>query len=119
MQKPKECEETVPFHIEFRSNSSVQDTSWSSWELGKSPLVLHPICQILHCCLSSSHSRSDVFPSWNNKDDMVVCLQVTAKGSPDIPLSWAYDLQLGLTRLFGCLCGATLAANPGECQFDR
>ena len=43
-------------------------------------------------------------------------LQVTAKGSPDVPLSWAYDLQMGLTRLFGALCGATLASNPGLCS---
>ncbi|XP_071105472.1 zinc finger ZZ-type and EF-hand domain-containing protein 1-like isoform X1 [Haliotis cracherodii] len=37
---------------------------------------------------------------------------VTAKGTPDIPLSWPYDLQLGLAKLFGRLCGATLSSNP-------
>ena len=41
-------------------------------------------------------------------------LQVTARGSPDMPLSWPFDLQLGLTRLMGMLCGATLNANPGK-----
>ena len=30
-----------------------------------------------------------------------------------MPLSWPFDLQLGLTRLMGMLCGATLNANPG------
>ena len=30
-----------------------------------------------------------------------------------MPLSWPFDLQLGLIRLMGMLCGATLNANPG------
>lgn len=39
--------------------------------------------------------------------------KVTARGSPDMPLSWPFDLQLGLIKLVGRLCGATLNANPG------
>ncbi|KAL3875978.1 hypothetical protein ACJMK2_033871 [Sinanodonta woodiana] len=38
--------------------------------------------------------------------------KVTARGSPDMPLTWPYDLQLGLVKLMGQLCGATLNANP-------
>ncbi|XP_052765956.1 zinc finger ZZ-type and EF-hand domain-containing protein 1-like isoform X1 [Mya arenaria] len=38
--------------------------------------------------------------------------KVTARGSQDLPLSWPYDLQLGLIKLMGKLCGATLNANP-------
>lgn len=34
--------------------------------------------------------------------------QVTAKGSPDVALSWIFDLQLGMARLFGQLCSASL-----------
>ncbi|XP_031567894.1 zinc finger ZZ-type and EF-hand domain-containing protein 1-like [Actinia tenebrosa] len=34
--------------------------------------------------------------------------KVTAKGSPDIALSWIFDLQLGMARLFGVLCSAAL-----------
>ena len=41
-----------------------------------------------------------------------ICKQVTARGSPDTPLSWPFDLQLSLTKLLGRLCGATLGANP-------
>ncbi|XP_073246845.1 zinc finger ZZ-type and EF-hand domain-containing protein 1-like isoform X1 [Porites lutea] len=33
---------------------------------------------------------------------------VTAKGSPDVALSWIFDLQLGMARLFGQLCSAAL-----------
>ena len=33
--------------------------------------------------------------------DAVECRQVTAKGSPDVALSWIFDLQLGMARLFG------------------
>ncbi|KAK3717323.1 hypothetical protein QZH41_011553, partial [Actinostola sp. cb2023] len=33
---------------------------------------------------------------------------VTAKGSPDVALSWIFDLQLGMARLFGLLCSAAL-----------
>lgn len=44
-------------------------------------------------------------------------VQVTARGSPDIPLSWPFDLQLSLTKLMGRLCGATLKANPCKYHF--
>ena len=40
-------------------------------------------------------------------------LQVTAKGSPDVALSWIFDLQLGMARLFGQLCSAALASRKG------
>ena len=35
-------------------------------------------------------------------------LQVTAIGSPDVALSWVFDLQLGMARLFGLLCSSAL-----------
>ena len=35
-------------------------------------------------------------------------IKVIAKGAPDIPLCWMYDLQLSVARLFGELCGATV-----------
>ncbi|XP_078346247.1 zinc finger ZZ-type and EF-hand domain-containing protein 1-like isoform X2 [Oculina patagonica] len=34
--------------------------------------------------------------------------KVTAKGSPDVALSWIFDLQLGMARLFGQLCSSAL-----------
>ena len=48
--------------------------------------------------------------------DNVVCgahAQVTAKGCPDVPLSWMYDLHLSIAKLFGKLCGATLDVSKG------
>ncbi|PVD39043.1 hypothetical protein C0Q70_01670 [Pomacea canaliculata] len=56
----------------------------------------------LHFSFRSDSSNTE----WGYK------FKVTAKGSPDVPLSWPYDLQLSLTQLFGSLCGATLASNP-------
>ena len=41
-------------------------------------------------------------------------LQVTAKGSPDVALSWIFDLQLGMARLFGQLCSAALDSRKGR-----
>ncbi|KAL5017766.1 hypothetical protein ScPMuIL_005151, partial [Solemya velum] len=38
--------------------------------------------------------------------------KVTARGSPDMPLSWPFDLQLGVTKLLGRLCGAILHDTP-------
>ena len=40
--------------------------------------------------------------------------QVTAKGSPDVALSWIFDLQLGMARLFGQLCSAALDSKKGR-----
>ena len=40
--------------------------------------------------------------------------QVTAKGSPDVALSWVFDLQLGMARLFGQLCSAALDNRKGK-----
>ncbi|CAH1794732.1 unnamed protein product [Owenia fusiformis] len=34
--------------------------------------------------------------------------KVTAKGCPDVPLCWMFDMQLSLAKLFGKCCGATL-----------
>ncbi|XP_048575305.1 zinc finger ZZ-type and EF-hand domain-containing protein 1 isoform X2 [Nematostella vectensis] len=34
--------------------------------------------------------------------------KVTAKGSPDVALSWIFDLQLGIAILFGSMCSAAL-----------
>lgn len=39
---------------------------------------------------------------------------MTAKGSPDIALSWIFDLQLGMARLFGVLCSAALDSRKGK-----
>ncbi|XP_061181596.1 zinc finger ZZ-type and EF-hand domain-containing protein 1-like [Saccostrea echinata] len=56
----------------------------------------------LHFLFHSDSSNTE----WGYK------FKVTARGSPDIPLSWPFDLQLSLTKLMGRLCGATLKANP-------
>lgn len=45
-------------------------------------------------------------------------LQVTARGSPDVPLLWPFDLQLSLTKMMGRLCGATLNANPRKLNLE-
>lgn len=47
---------------------------------------------------------------------------VTAKGSPDVALSWVFDLQLGMARLFGQLCSAALdnrKASPTSSNVDN
>lgn len=47
---------------------------------------------------------------------------VTAKGSPDVALSWIFDLQLGMARLFGQLCSAALdsrKASPTPSNVDN
>ncbi|XP_068674922.1 zinc finger ZZ-type and EF-hand domain-containing protein 1-like [Montipora foliosa] len=47
---------------------------------------------------------------------------VTAKGSPDVALSWIFDLQLGMARLFGQLCSAALdsrKASPTTSNVDN
>jgi hypothetical protein len=51
---------------------------------------------------------------WHHIND-----QVTARGSPDVPLLWPFDLQLSLTKMMGRLCGATLNANPRKLNFRR
>ncbi|KAK3090627.1 hypothetical protein FSP39_013259 [Pinctada imbricata] len=56
----------------------------------------------LHFLFHSDSSNTE----WGYK------FKVTARGSPDTPLSWPFDLQLSLTKLLGRLCGATLGANP-------
>ncbi|XP_041364980.1 zinc finger ZZ-type and EF-hand domain-containing protein 1-like [Gigantopelta aegis] len=56
----------------------------------------------LHFTFRSDSSNTE----WGYK------FKVTAKGCPDVPLSWPYDLQLGLCKLFGGLCGAVLSSNP-------
>ncbi|XP_020615974.1 zinc finger ZZ-type and EF-hand domain-containing protein 1-like isoform X2 [Orbicella faveolata] len=48
--------------------------------------------------------------------------KVTAKGSPDVALSWIFDLQLGMARLFGQLCSAALdsrKASPTVTNVDN
>ena len=41
-------------------------------------------------------------------------VKVTAKGCPDVPLCWMFDLHLSLVKLFGTLCGATLDVSKGS-----
>lgn len=43
---------------------------------------------------------------------------MTARGSPDVPLLWPFDLQLSLTKMMGRLCGATLNANPRKLNLE-
>ncbi|CAC5406051.1 unnamed protein product [Mytilus coruscus] len=52
-----------------------------------------------------------LFHSDNSNTEWGYKFKVTARGSPDVPLSWPFDLQLSLTKLMGRLCGATLASN--------
>lgn len=50
--------------------------------------------------------------------DSVEYRQVTAKGSPDVALSWIFDLQLGMARLFGQLCSAALDSRKGNQPYN-
>lgn len=50
--------------------------------------------------------------------DSAECRQVTAKGSPDVALSWIFDLQLGMARLFGQLCSAALDSRKGNQPYN-
>lgn len=69
----------------------------------KWPQVVHFVGPHLHFLFQSDSSNTE----WGYQ------FKVTARGSPDMELSWPFDLQLGLTKLVGRLCGATLNANPG------
>ncbi|KAK7112606.1 zinc finger ZZ-type and EF-hand domain-containing protein 1-like isoform X2 [Littorina saxatilis] len=89
-------------YLEFTDAKGVKVRYDQKVGTNKWPKQVHFTGPHLHFIFRSDSSNTE----WGYK------FKVTAKGSPDIPLSWAYDLQLGLTRLFGCLCGATLAANP-------
>ncbi|XP_076459760.1 zinc finger ZZ-type and EF-hand domain-containing protein 1-like isoform X2 [Babylonia areolata] len=89
-------------YLEFTDAKGVKVRYDQKVGTNKWPKQVHFAGPHLHFIFRSDSSNTE----WGYK------FKVTAKGSPDVPLSWAYDLQLGLTRLFGCLCGATLAANP-------
>ena len=39
---------------------------------------------------------------------------MTAKGCPDVPLCWMFDLQLSLSKLCGRLCGSTLDSRQSK-----
>lgn len=56
----------------------------------------------LHFLFHSDSSNTE----WGYK------FKVTARGSPDIPLSWPFDLQLSLTKMLGRMCGCTLNSHP-------
>ncbi|KAL8625230.1 hypothetical protein ACOMHN_029988 [Nucella lapillus] len=89
-------------YLEFTDAKGVKVRYDQKVGTNKWPKQVHFAGPHLHFIFRSDSSNTE----WGYK------FKVTAKGSPDVPLSWAYDLQLGLTRLFGCLCGATLASNP-------
>lgn len=77
-------------------------TSWQDKELV--PLFLLLPAKLLDC----RHAVTDA----------VECRQVTAKGSPDVALSWIFDLQLGMARLFGQLCSAALDSRKGNQPYN-
>ena len=52
-----------------------------------------------------------LFHSDSSNNEWGYNFKVTAKGCPDEPLSWIFDLQLCLAKLFGRLSGATLDSN--------
>ncbi|KAK7482310.1 hypothetical protein BaRGS_00026438, partial [Batillaria attramentaria] len=89
-------------YLEFTDAKGVKVRYDQKVGTSKWPKQVHFSGPHLHFIFRSDSSNTE----WGYK------FKVTAKGSPDIPLSWPYDLQLGLTKLFGGLCGATLASNP-------
>ncbi|XP_012939826.1 zinc finger ZZ-type and EF-hand domain-containing protein 1 [Aplysia californica] len=52
------------------------------------------------------------FHSDSSNTDWGYKFTVTAKGDPDVPLSWLSDLHLSVVKLLGQLSGATLSSNP-------
>ena len=54
------------------------------------------------------HRLHFLFHSDSSNNEWGYKFKVTAKGCPDEPLSWMFDLQLCLAKLFGRLCGATM-----------
>ncbi|XP_035685693.1 zinc finger ZZ-type and EF-hand domain-containing protein 1-like [Branchiostoma floridae] len=55
-----------------------------------------------------SHRLQFLFHSDSSNNEWGYKFKVTARGSPDVPLPWLFDLQLGLSRLVGRLCGTAL-----------
>ena len=52
-----------------------------------------------------------------NNNYLYYSFQVTAKGSPDVSLSWLYDLQLSVAKLIGKLLSSSLNPITGEQMF--
>ena len=57
------------------------------------------------------HRLHFLFHSDSSNNEWGYKFKVTAKGCPDEPLSWIFDLHLCLAKLFGRLSGATLDSN--------
>ncbi|BFZ03746.1 hypothetical protein BsWGS_06784 [Bradybaena similaris] len=53
-----------------------------------------------------------VFHSDSSNTEWGYKFVVTAKGVPDVQMSWMTDLQLGLIKVLGQLAGCTLSSNP-------
>ncbi|XP_070581030.1 zinc finger ZZ-type and EF-hand domain-containing protein 1-like isoform X2 [Ptychodera flava] len=49
-----------------------------------------------------------LFHSDSSNNEWGYKFTVTAKGCPDVSLSWLFDLQLGLSKLFGKLCASVM-----------
>ncbi|XP_077980047.1 zinc finger ZZ-type and EF-hand domain-containing protein 1-like [Glandiceps talaboti] len=49
-----------------------------------------------------------LFHSDSSNNEWGYKFTVTAKGCPDVSLSWLFDLQLGLAKLFGKLCASVM-----------
>ncbi|XP_077868975.1 zinc finger ZZ-type and EF-hand domain-containing protein 1-like [Saccoglossus kowalevskii] len=54
-----------------------------------------------------------LFHSDSSNNEWGYKFTVAAKGCPDVSLSWLFDLQLGLSKLFGKLCASTMDTRQG------
>ncbi|XP_064597879.1 zinc finger ZZ-type and EF-hand domain-containing protein 1-like [Liolophura sinensis] len=66
---------------------------------------------------AGGHRLHFLFHSDGSNNEWGYKFKLTAKGCPDSPLCWPFDLQLSLAKLFGRLCGSTLDAK-GFCLRD-
>ena len=54
---------------------------------------------------------------FQNKLVNLVSFQVSAIGRPDIAVTWIFDLQLNVARLFGVLCSNAIDCRRGQSHF--
>ena len=73
----------------------------------------------LNVTFKGGHRLHFLFHSDSSNNEWGYKFKVIAKGAPDIPLCWMYDLQLSVARLFGELCGATVRVPSSSCGIGK
>ena len=64
----------------------------------------------------SGNKLNFLFHSDGSNNEWGYKFTVTARGCPDITLSWLFDLQLGMASLFGLFCSSVMAGYPKDAK---